>query len=320
MARRSDPLETTLIAIEMLRRIPRGGKVSAPELKIQLEQAGFKRNLRTIQRLLKQLSVHFDIECDDRGKPHGYRWLPNSKAIAVGNLSAQESMLLLMAQEHMRFLLPPKIMKSMDGYFRQARQNLATVGIGKLEAQWPAKVRVVPATQPQVPPKIDLAVFETVTQALYANRYVKLDYRNATGERKQHTIMPLGLVTQGVRIYMVCRYEGHENNRIIAMHRILTATESTLEFRRPRNFDLNQYAQSGHFNFGNGQRVRLRFRTNAKNALHLQEAPLSADQKLELLKDGDSDVTATVYGGFLLETWLHGFSRRIHHVKVVPVP
>lgn len=318
MARRSDTIETTLLTIELLRRIPRHGKISAPELQVQLADTGFERDLRTIQRLLKQLTAHFDIECDDRSKPHGYRWLPNASGLTVANLSAQESMLLMMAQEHMRSLLPPKLLKSMGVYFRQARQNLA-IGGTKLEAQWPGKVCVAPDVQPQVPPKIEPAIFEVVTQALYANRWVKLDYRNEAGDRKQHMIMPLGLVPQGVRIYMVCRFEGHEDNRIIALHRIMAATESTLEFQRPRGFDLKHYATSGHFNFGNGKRVRLCFRTNARNAFHLQEVPLSSDQVLTARKDGDYDVSATVFGGFLLETWLYGASKRIHHVKATPV-
>ena len=50
MAKRSDTLETVLLAIELLRRIPRGRKVTASELHRQLKDAGFDRDLRTVQR------------------------------------------------------------------------------------------------------------------------------------------------------------------------------------------------------------------------------------------------------------------------------
>ena len=56
MAKRPGTLETTLLAIELLRRIPRSGKVSASELQQQLAEAGFERDLRSIQRLLKSLA------------------------------------------------------------------------------------------------------------------------------------------------------------------------------------------------------------------------------------------------------------------------
>ena len=69
MAKRSDTLETVLLAVELLRRIPRGRKVTASELHRQLKDAGIDRDLRTIQRQMEMLSEHFEIERDDRSKP-----------------------------------------------------------------------------------------------------------------------------------------------------------------------------------------------------------------------------------------------------------
>lgn len=69
MTKRSDTLETAVLAIELLRRIPRGRKITAAELHSQLKDAGIERELRTIQRQLEMLSEHFDIERDDRSKP-----------------------------------------------------------------------------------------------------------------------------------------------------------------------------------------------------------------------------------------------------------
>ena len=69
MAKRSDTLETVLLAVELLRRIPRGRKVTASELHRQLKDAGIDRNLRTIQRQMEMLSEHFEIERDVRNKP-----------------------------------------------------------------------------------------------------------------------------------------------------------------------------------------------------------------------------------------------------------
>ena len=83
MAKRSDTLETVLLAVELLRRIPRGRKITASELHQQLKHAGMERELRTIQRQLEMLSEHFEIERDDSSKPYGYRWLEQAKALAV---------------------------------------------------------------------------------------------------------------------------------------------------------------------------------------------------------------------------------------------
>ena len=108
MAKRPDTLETALLAIELLRRIPRGRKVTASELHDQLKDAGIERELRTIQRQMEMLSEHFEIERDDRSKPYGYRWLDQAKGLALPNLTAQESLLLGLAEEHLKNLLPAR--------------------------------------------------------------------------------------------------------------------------------------------------------------------------------------------------------------------
>ena len=82
MPKRPDAKETVLLALELLRRIPRNSKVSAPELHKQLAEAGVERDLRTIQRQLEMLSDHFDIERDLQSKPYGWRstgWLRPSR-------------------------------------------------------------------------------------------------------------------------------------------------------------------------------------------------------------------------------------------------
>ncbi len=317
MAKRPDTLETTLLAIELLRRIPRSGKVSAPELQRQLAEAGFDRDLRSIQRLLKSLAENenFGIELDDRSKPYGYRWLPNATGMTVANLSAQESMLLMMAQEHMRHLLPVALMKSMEGYFSQAQRNLAAGESAGLEKQWPGKVRVIPATQPLLPPKIKPGVFEAVSDALYANRWLKLDYVNTAGKRTKASIMPLGLAQQAQVIYLVCRFDRFDDERSIALHRVRDAVPTTLGFERPKNFSLRKYDEDGRFSFGSGKRVKLSFRTTKGNAFHLSETPLSKDQTIVVRKDGWVYVTATVVDCLRLDFWLRSFGNDVQNVK-----
>ena len=273
MAKRSDTLETVLLAVELLRRIPRGRKVTASELHQQLKHAGMERELRTIQRQLEMLSEHFEIERDDSSKPYGYRWLEQAKALAVPNLTPQESVLLQLAEEHLKNLLPPRLMKSMDAFFSQARRNLGPESSARLEREWPGKVRVVATSQPLLPPKIVPGVFEAVSEALYSNHWLHIEYKNAGGKRTSADVMPLGLVQQGSRLYLVCRYQGFDNERNLALHRIAAAEVSTLTFERPKTFDLKRYDDDGRFGFGEGEKVRLVFRIDRSAGLHLMESP-----------------------------------------------
>ncbi len=326
MTQRPDTLDTALLMVELLRRIPRGRKVTTSELHSQLKSAGFERDLRTIQRQMEVLSQHFGIERDERSKPYGYRWLEHAPGLAVPHLSAQESLLLQLAHEHLKHLLPARLMQSMEGFFTQAQRNLAdpaNTGTDTLsphlEREWARKVRVVATSQPLLAPTIQPGVLEEVSEALYANRWLELDYHNAAGVRRQAKVMPLGLAQQGPRLYLVCRFEGYDNERSLALHRIHSAEASTLTFERPVEFDLEKYDADGRFGFGEGQRVQLSFEVEKEAGFHLLETPLSHDQTVVELPDGRLKVTATVVDSAMLEWWLRGFGEAATNVCKIPL-
>lgn len=319
MGKRSDTKETVLLAVELLRRIPRGRKITAGELHQQLKDAGIERDLRTIQRQLEMLSEHFHLERDERSKPYGYRWPDGAKALALPDLTPQESLLLRLAEEHLRNILPVRLMRSMEGFFTQARQNLGPAGPKSLEREWPEKVRVVATSQPLLPPKIALGVFEAACEALYSNLWLHIDYRNVSGRRSQAEVMPLGLAQQGPRLYLVCRFKGYEDDRTIALHRVLSARASTLRFDRPKDFDLKRFDDEGRFGFGDGKKIRLTFRITKDEGAHLLETPLSKDQDVKELKDAYL-ISATVIDSAMLEWWLRGFGESISRIQRNEIP
>lgn len=307
-------METTLLAIELLRRVPRGRKVTASELHQQLKDAGFERDLRTIQRQIEMLSEHFHLERDDRSKPYGYRWPEHATGFSLPNLTLQESLLLRLAEEHLRNLLPGRLMKSMEGFFAQARQNLGPAGPETLEREWPSKVRVVATSQPLLSPKIRPGVLEATCEALYTNVWLHLDYKNAAGHVRKIEVMPLGLAQQGPRLYLVCRFKGYDNERTLALHRIEVAKTSTLSFKRPKNFDFKRFDDEGRFGFGDGKKVRLTFRITKPEGAHLLESPLSTDQRAREI-GGEYEISATVIDSDMLQWWLRGFGDAVSRVR-----
>lgn len=318
MGTRSDTLNTTILAIELLRRIPRNRKVTAAELHEQLQHAGHGRDLRTIQRQLEMLCEHFDIQCDDRSKPYGYCWKAQSGGLSLPVLSEQESLLLLLAEEHLNHLLPAGVMKSMDGFFEQARRNFGPTVAERPSQQWLKKIRVVSPTQPTLPPKIEDGVFDAVSNALYANLWLEVQYRNAAGKSKSAEVMPLGLAQQGVRLYLVCRYKGYAEERILALHRIITASVTTRSFERPTDFNLERYEADGRFGFGSGKRVRLSFCIERDTGLQLLESPLTPDQRVATFTDR-LEVTAVVVETVQLHRWLLGFGEKVWGVTLEDV-
>jgi len=315
MIERTNTLDTVLLTLEILRRIPRGRKITARELHEQLLHAGFRRDMRSIQRHLDVLTAHFDIERDDRSKPYGYQWLPNAGGLSLPSLTAHESLLLRLAEEHLRPLLPAPLLKSLEGFFAQARINLADPAQSRLEQEWTRKVRVVSTTLPLRPPRIAPGVFEAASVALYENRWLRLDYRNARRQEHSHEVMPLGLAQQGPNLYLVCRFRGYENERTLAVHRILRAEPLALHFDPPAEFDLSAYEDEGRFQYGRGRPVRLTFKIAQTAGAHLLESPLADDQQIEE-HDDHYHVSATVLDSLLLSRWVKGFGDDVWSVEM----
>jgi predicted DNA-binding transcriptional regulator YafY len=321
MKEREDSLNTLKLSLELLRRIPKGRTVTAPELRQQLMDANpeFKRSPRTIQRLLETLSEVYDIERDDTSKPFRYRWKENAAGLALPGLSAHESLLLTLAEQQLGSLLPAKLMNSMQGFFRQARGQLDTKGALQRERAWLDKIRVVSTSQPLLPPKVVPEVFQQVSDALYDNRWLDVTYQNANVTKaSDYRVMPLGLVQQGPRMYLACRFEGYDDNRSLALHRIKAATASTLQFERPTDFDLQQLNDDIGFSDGPPTMIRLCFRIDKANGLHILECPLSADQTFKELPDG-YEITATVADTDVLGRWLSSFGGRVSEVTRQPI-
>lgn len=319
MGKRSDAAETTLLAIELLRRIPpHNRKVTTAQLQQQVAEAGFERDLRTIQRHMDMLSQHFPIHRDDRSRPYGYCWHKDAHAFGLARLTSQDALLLRLAQEHLRNLLPVNLMRSMEGFFEQARRTLHDEAGKGLDAQWAEKVRVVATSQPLLPPRIAPEVFEAVCEALYANLWLHLHYRNASGRILQAEIMPLGMAQQGPRMYLVCRFRGYDDDRLLALHRIQEAEVSTLPFDRPADFDLNRFDAEGRFGFGAGHRIHLQFCITHARGAHLLETPLSVDQQVEE-EAGHYRVQATVMETAMLDWWLQAFGDAVWDIQRTPV-
>ena len=318
MPKHIDSFTTAHLSIELLRRIPRNRKVTSSELHQQLCSAGIVRTKRSIQRTLDKLTEQYDIECDMQSKPYGYRWKEKAKGLNLLSLTPQESLLLMLAKEQLSYLLPPSLFRSMASFFEQAQRTLDPYTGSIQEREWLSKVRVVSTSQPLLPPKINPDVFESISTALYENRWLEAEYTNAEERCASIEVMPLGLAQQGTRLYLVCRYRGFDNERSLALHRFVSARVMDETFKRPKDFDLKKYDDDGRFGFGEGKRIRLTFSINKDYGLHLLESPLSSDQQVTT-HESHYEIQATVVDSAMLDWWLRGFGKAVFNVEKHPI-
>jgi len=268
--------ETLLMTLTMLDMMPKVGMISASEMHARLLHMGYERDLRSIQRQLEVLSTQFAIERDDSSKPYGYKWNRDAKGISIPGLTLHESLLLNMAEKHLRNLLPASLKQAMDGFFNQARFNLNAVSDQKAERRWLGKVRVVSPVVALLPPDIKAGVLETISQALFHDTWLEVEYSNQASERKNHRVMPLGLAQQGARLVLVVRFDGYEDERSIAVNRINKAVDTQLPFPPVKGFDLEDYEARGGFGYSHGKEIQLKFRIDKKLGMFLTESRLRA--------------------------------------------
>lgn len=171
---------------------------------------------------------------------------------------------------------------------------------------------MVSETQALLPLKICPGIFEEASNALHANCWLDLDYKNTSGRWTQAEVMALGLAQRGPRNYLVCRFLGFANERSLALHRIISDRALTRTFERPKEFDLKKYDDDGRFGFGEGKRITITFRIDKAAGYHLLESPLSEDQQVLELDDA-YEITATVVESEWLWRLLRGFGDEITH-------
>ncbi len=306
MKKKSSLNESLNLAFEILKRIPKSRYITVKELQGQLNEIGLERDIRTLQRIMETLSEQFNIERNDQSKPYGYKLKHANAVFSLPALSAHESLLLSLSQQYLSNLLPANVMASLDGFFQEAGYNLNHISPHQREKDWLKKVRVVSETQPLLSPAMDMDIFKVITQGVFEDRLLTIEYTNSKDQKKKASIMPLGIAQQGSRLYLVCRFEGYSNERTIAIHRVHKAILSTFSFERPQDFDLAKYDADGRFGFGEGDLCRVSFCIGKKQGYHLLETPLSTDQSVS--DEGDHyRVTATVVDSLALTRWLRGF-------------
>jgi predicted DNA-binding transcriptional regulator YafY len=167
---------------------------------------------------------------------------------------------------------------------------------------------------PLLAPKFNNEAVRVVYEALLAGCRFAADYRsraNDTDEVKTYEVNPLGLVVRGNLLYLVCTLWDYQDIRQLALHRVLTASPTDKPVTRPGGFNLDEYIQSGEFQYPVGAPIQLKAKFSRGAAAHLVETPLSDDQVIESLDADHVCVTATVQDTVQLDWWLLGFGSAV---------
>lgn len=307
---------------QILSRLSTGKWMGTRELQEILQREGIDISLRTIQRDLNQISLRFPIE-SSKTVPQGWRWRSDAPIQSLPHMTSSQAVTFMMVEEHLKHLLPPSLIEEMNPWFDLARRSLSTQNNVR---QWINRVRIVPATQPLIPPVVEKQAQQAIYEGLLQDKQLECVYqgRNLSGEEKTYILNPLGLVQKGAIIYLICTRQDKTDIQTFALHRFKSASVLNSRAMHPVDFDIDAYIDSGALGFRVDynqatQNIVLKLIMSEQDAHYFDESQLSKDQTIEKLADGLAQVTANVPFTSQLVWWLRGFGNKIQQIEPIEV-
>ncbi|XID74200.1 helix-turn-helix transcriptional regulator [Alkanindiges sp. WGS2144] len=304
---------------QILSKLPTGKWIGTRQLQEQLQREGIDISIRTIQRDLNQIATRFPIE-SNKETPQGWRWQEDAPIQSLPHMNSSQAVTFMMVEDHLKHLLPPSLLDEMRPWFDLARRSLSSEHNNV--RQWINRVRIVPATQPLIPPPVDARAQQSIYEALLQDRQLRVSYKARThqGEDKIYTLNPLALVQRGAIIYLICTRHDKPDIRQFALHRFSQATVLDTRSMHPVDFNIDDYLASGALGFvsHNHQTVEPAFIEllfHPKAGQSFFESRLSEDQTIEKLDSGEVRVTATVPLTAQLVWWLRAYGKLLIDVK-----
>lgn len=295
--------------LDTLRLVPSKRHASTEDIHRHLTALGHGISRRTVERDLLALAATYDIECDDRSRPYGWRWRPGSHPPLTPNLDLHQALGLTLMERELGSSLPRVVREALEPWFEEGRKRLAAQGEARA-ARWNRKLAFRSLGPPLLRAVEPPGILETLNEALFTEHPVEAEYRrfNTDGYRKV-VLHPLGLVRTGLVTYLVVCFDGYSDPRIVSLHRLRRVKLiADKELKPPPTFNLEQFLDEGALDFGSTGLVNLRLRMHRAAASHLYDTPLSRDQVITPQQGGEwVIVEATVKDSDRLLWWIRGF-------------
>lgn len=306
--------DTILRQWSMLQKVPRHpGSVGTRELKNQLEEEGFQVDVRTIQRDLGKLSILFPLANEEQGKAMRWFWPEDAKVMDIPGMEPAAALAFRLAEEYLGPLLPQATLKHLEPHFLRAKEVLVPPRGNRL-GLWADKVRVIAWGPALFLPKVRADVHDAVYQALLEDRQIEITYKRKDSEQpKTYPVNPLGIVFREGVVYLICTVKDYGDVRHLPLHRMSSAKMLDTPCLRPKGFDLDVFIKGNEaLDYPmSREAMQLKVLFDKHSATHLEERPLSKNQRLTPQKDGRVLLQATVRDTLALRWWLLGYGDEV---------
>lgn len=215
--------------------------MTAQDLKLELENAGIRRDIRTIQRNLDVVVQYLGVDKDTSSKPYGY----SKRHASYLGFTPIEMVLLALAEKTLLLSFSACTNPAIRQVFQLLREQSAITPKYKSEIHLRDKVEVIQS--PQRIMGFSFNVLDSLCYALCYQYNVSLSFTNHTLRVK-----PLGVLLFADELVLVA--ENQEGGiETYKLGDIQMVDVSTFYFEYPKNFNLSSYA-TAQLSFSNDVR------------------------------------------------------------------
>jgi len=306
-------IERKLQILTMIPRLP--NKIGRSAIEDKLIDLGFDIDKRTVQRDMHDLSRLFPI-VDDGRKPLGWSWTKDAEPFDLPRMDPIAALTFKMTEDFLSSLLPPATYRALSPHFNQASQVLLSMK-GNTFQSWPDKIRILSRSQHLSAPHVDEGMIDTVYSSLLeGKRFTALYKGRGKKEPSEYDVNPLGIVVLDSILYLVCTMKEYMDIRQLSIHRIISAKKLETPSFIPEGFTLQQYIDSGAFDYLQSEQViSLKAVFNKDIAAHLYETPLSDNQVITEMENDMVMIEASVLDTSQLRWWLLGFGEKVEVIE-----
>lgn len=301
--------------LRILQMIPPGPSwIDTETIATRLAAQGIEPQKRTLQRdVLRLQSMGLGLEnIDPTVRPYRWRFGQHAKPLFVPGVDPQAALALRLLELHLERLVPRSTMRALQPSMKAARTALE----GKPVARWLDRVRLIPRSQPLLPPKVDGAVVGAVHEALLYGRQLKVRYQKPLANEPRDMILhPLGLVHRDAVAYLIATAWTYTDPRPYPLHRMASAELVDDKAKVLEGFNLDAWIGEGQLAFKVGPELELELLFDPAAGQILQESPLSPAQTATVRRDGRVLIRAKVPDTVVLRSWLLGFGPAVEVMK-----
>lgn len=291
----------------MLKRIPiYPHRRSTTEIAAYLNEHEHACTARTVQRDLEKLSTDFHFTCEAEGRTNYWFFPREQRVLDIPGMNAGAALALMLAREHALPMIPPATLTLLEPYFNRAEEVLRE-SLGGALSSWRARVKLIGRGPTLKPPTVRSDVQHEIYESVLNGTQVSVSHRGRGAKAATElTLHPQGLVFRDGVAYLVATAWEYDDVRHYPLHRIIQAQALELPARKMRGFDLAAHVEQAFSYPVSPRTIGLVARFVPSVAIHLEERPLSQDQKVTIGKEW-TEIRASVPDTEELRWWLLGF-------------